>query len=220
MRGATRRPGRLRRTLNGAYLVRQSHRLLAFGFALAVATPAGAQSANNDSLVTSMIDMIMDPSRWHCVAPWRCRHLRQLAAAAIPVGRGRDSRQSVAWPSAAAVGSTSMTTTRSAWTTRIPARRCSIGDWSGTGSNLLNVSNIGNLTSNVVTVSANHYFVGSRSWSARTPVSALPVRGLTSAPTSSPPTCLSMLLLSSFRLPAAARNSASAPRRISGPRSA
>ena len=45
--------------------MRQSYRLLAFGFALAVATPAGAQNANNDSLVTSVVDMITDASRWH-----------------------------------------------------------------------------------------------------------------------------------------------------------
>ena len=45
--------------------MRQSYRLLAFGLGLAVATPAGAQNANNDSLVTSVVDMITDASRWH-----------------------------------------------------------------------------------------------------------------------------------------------------------
>jgi opacity protein-like surface antigen len=142
--------------------VRQSYRLLAFGFGLAVATPAGAQSANNDTLVTSIIGMLTDASRWHVALHGGSGSfgnflLQQTPAGAVAVRANR----------AFAVGGgggfdiddnsqikLDYTYTHSGMQLR---------DWTGTGSDLLDVDNLGHLTSNTVSLEADHYFVGSRS---------------------------------------------------------
>ena len=142
--------------------MRQSHRLLAFGFALAVATPAGAQSANNDSLVTSMVDMITDASRWHLslnggAAGFGNFLLQQtpLGAVAIRGSRG------FAFGGGGGFDYDENNQFRLNYTYTGTDLR--YRDWRGVGSNLLNVSNIGKVNTNVVTLEAAHYFVGSRS---------------------------------------------------------
>jgi opacity protein-like surface antigen len=142
--------------------VRQSYRLLAFGFGLAVATPAGAQSANNDTLVTSMISMLMDASRWHVALHGGSGSfgnflLQQTPAGAVALRADRSF--AVGGGGGFDVDANSQikldyTYTRSGMQFR---------DWTGAGSNLLDVSNLGNLTSNAVSLEADHYFVGSRS---------------------------------------------------------
>jgi len=142
--------------------VRQSHRLLAFGFALAVATPAGAQSANNDSLVTSIVDMITDASRWHLSLNGGAGTFGNLLLQQTPLGavaiRGN---RSFAFGGGGGfdIDANNQISLNYTYT----GSNLQYRDWRGIGSNLLNVSGLGKLNSNVVSVSANHYFVGSRS---------------------------------------------------------
>ena len=142
--------------------MRQSYRLLAFGFALAAATPAGAQSANNDSLVTSMLDMIMDPSRWPLAAHGGAGTFGNQLLQQTPLGAvALRANRSFAFGGGGGfdIDDNNQITLDYTYT----GSQLQYRDWRGLGSNLLNVSNIGKLTSNVVAVSANHYFVGSRS---------------------------------------------------------
>ena len=142
--------------------MRQSYRLLAFGLGLAVAAPAGAQSKTNDTLVTSMIDMLMDPGRWHIALHGGSGSfgnflLQQTPAGAVAVRADRSF--AVGGGGGFDLDDNSQikldyTYTRSGMQFR---------DWTGTGSNLLDVSNLGHLTSNIVSLEAAHYFVGSRS---------------------------------------------------------
>jgi len=142
--------------------VRQSYRLLAFGFALAVATPVGAQSANNDSLVTSVVGMLMEPSRWHVAlhggaGTFGNMLLQQSPLGAVAIRANRSL--AVGGGGGFDIDDNNQVTLDYTYT----GSQMQFRDWRGIGSNLLNVSNIGKLTSNVVAVSANHYFVGSRS---------------------------------------------------------
>jgi hypothetical protein len=143
--------------------VRQSHRLLAFAFGLAVATPAGAQSANNDSLVTSIIDMITDASRWHLslnggAAGFGNFLLQQspLGAVAIRGDRG------FAFGGGGGFEYDENNQFKLNYT--YTGTNLRYRDWRGVGSNLLNVTGLGKINSNVVTLEAAHYFVGSRSF--------------------------------------------------------
>ncbi len=142
--------------------MRQSYRLLAFGFALAVAAPAGAQSANNDTLVTSMFSMLTDWSRWHVSLNGGAASLGDLLLQQTPLGavavRGN---RTFAFGGGGGFDIDESNQIRLNYTytpTQLQYR-----DWRGIGSNLLNVSGIGKLTSNVVSLEAAHYFVGSRS---------------------------------------------------------
>ena len=142
--------------------MRQSYRLLAFGFALAVATPAGAQNANNDSLVTSVVGMLMEPSRWHVAlhggaGTFGNMLLQQSPLGAVAIRANRSL--AVGGGGGFDIDDNNQITLDYTYT----GSQMQFRDWRGIGSNLLNVSNIGKLTSNVVAVSANHYFVGSRS---------------------------------------------------------
>jgi opacity protein-like surface antigen len=142
--------------------VRQSYRLLAFGFGLAVATPAGAQSANNDSLVTSMFGMLTDASRWHVAAHGGAGTFGNLLLQQTPLGAvAVRANRSFAFGGGGGFDIDDNNQISLDYT--YTGSQLRFRDWTGTGSNLLNVSNIGKLTSNVVMVSANHYFVGSRS---------------------------------------------------------
>jgi opacity protein-like surface antigen len=142
--------------------VRQSYRLLAFGFALAVATPAGAQNANNDSLVTSVVDMITDASRWHVALHGGAGTFGNLLLQQTPLGAVA-LRANRAFTFGGGGGFDIDDNNQIALDYAYSGSQLQYRDWRGIGSNLLNVSNIGKLTSNVVTISANHYFVGSRS---------------------------------------------------------
>lgn len=142
--------------------MRQSYRLLAFGFALAVGTPAGAQSANNDTLVTSMWSMITDASRWHVSLNGGAASLGNLLLQQTTLGavaiRGN---RTFAFGGGGGFDIDESNQIRLNYTytpTQLQYR-----DWRGIGSNLLNVTGIGKLTNNVVSLDANHYFVGSRS---------------------------------------------------------
>jgi hypothetical protein len=136
--------------------------LLAFGFALAAATPAGAQSANNDSLVTSIADMIMDPARWHLAlhggAGTSASYLKQqtpLGAVALRANR------SFAFGGGGGFDIDDNNQISLDYT--YSGSQLRYRDWRGIGSNLLDVSGLGRLTNNVLALSTNHYFVGSRS---------------------------------------------------------
>ena len=142
--------------------MRQSYRLLAFGFGLAVATPAGAQSANNDTLVTSMIDMITDASRWHLSLNGGAGSFGNMLLQQTPLGavaiRGN---RSFAFGGGGGFDVDQNNQIRLNYT--YTGTNLQYRDWRGIGSNLLNVSGLGKLNSNVVTLEADHYFVGSRS---------------------------------------------------------
>ncbi|HEX7942260.1 MAG TPA: outer membrane beta-barrel protein [Gemmatimonadaceae bacterium] len=142
--------------------MRQSYRLLAFGFALAVATPAGAQSANNDSLVTSMIDMLTDASRWHVALHGGSGSfgnflLQQTPAGAVALRANRSF--AVGGGGGFDVDDNSQIKLDYTYT----GSQTQYRDWTGTGSDLLNIRDLGRLTTNAVSLEADHYFVGSRS---------------------------------------------------------
>jgi opacity protein-like surface antigen len=136
--------------------------LLAFGFGLAVATPAGAQSANNDSLVTSMVGMLMDPSRWHVALHGGAGTFGNLLLQQTPLGAVA-VRANRSFAFGGGGGFDIDANSQIALDYTYTGSQMQYRDWRGIGSNLLDVSGIGKLTSNVVAVSANHYFVGSRS---------------------------------------------------------
>jgi opacity protein-like surface antigen len=142
--------------------VRQSYRLLAFGFGLAVATPAGAQSANNDTLVTSLIGMITDASRWHLSLNGGAGSFGNFLLQQTPLGAVaiRGSR-TFAFGGGGGFDIDANSQVRLNYT--YTGTNLQYRDWRGIGSNLLNVSNLGKLSSNVVSLEADHYFVGSRS---------------------------------------------------------
>ena len=174
--------------------MRQSYRLLAFGFALAAATPAGAQSANNDTLATSMLHMIMDPSRWHLSLNGGAGSFGNLLLQQTDLGavalRGNRSFAFGGGGGFDLDGSSQIRLNYTYTGTNLQYR-----DWRGIGSNLLNVSGLGKLNSNVVSLEADHYFVGSRSlispyagfglagaWSHLSP-DVVPISVLANAPT-------------------------------------
>jgi outer membrane protein W len=142
--------------------VRQIPRLYVFALGLAIVPPVAAQSATNDTLATSMMHMIMDPARWHVSLQGAASHngtflsqhtndgdvaIRTSVAPSLGGGGGFDINDN--------------TNLRLGYT--YTPSKLRYRDWNGTGSNALNISNIGNLTNNVVSFEAQHYFVGSRS---------------------------------------------------------
>jgi len=142
--------------------VRQSYRLLAFGFGLAVATPAGAQSARNDTLVTSMLDMLMDGSRWHVSAQVGTSSfgnflLQQTQAGAVAIRGNRG----VTFGGGGGFDLDDNSTIRLGY--MYTPTSLQFRDWRGIGSDLLNVRDLGDLHTNTVSLEAQHYFVGSRS---------------------------------------------------------
>jgi opacity protein-like surface antigen len=136
--------------------------LLAFAFGLAVATPAGAQSANNDSLVTSMLDMVMDPSRWHLSLHGGAGSFGNFLLQQTPLGAvALRANRSFAFGGGGGFDIDDNSQIKLDYT--YTGSNLKYRDWTGTGSDLLNVSDLGRLQSNVVSLEADHYFVGSRS---------------------------------------------------------
>lgn len=139
-----------------------SVRLLALVLGVAVALPARAQSTTNDHYVTDILDALTSPSRWSFsgnVATSKFesfllqntaggeRAVRGDRAFGFGLGAGFDVDDKLGVRLGWAQTNTGM----------------EFRDYNGTGSNALDVDEIGHLKTNIASLDVVHYFVGSRS---------------------------------------------------------
>jgi outer membrane protein W len=142
--------------------VRLSTRLYALALSAAVASPAGAQSTTNDHFVTDMVKALKDPARWSLsgnVAASRTEpyllQTTQLGERAVRAERG------VAWGLGTGFDVGDKLGLRLGWS--YTNSNMEFRDFNGTGSDLLDVEDIGKLKTNIASLDVVHYFVGSRS---------------------------------------------------------
>jgi outer membrane protein W len=133
-----------------------------------MAAPAGAQStqstqsSTNDSYVTDMLSALTHKSRWSLSGNLATSSYGTFLMQNTPAGERalRGGRQ-LGWGLASGFDITDKLGARLGWT--YTNTNMQFKDFSGTGSNLLDVENLGKLKSNIAALDLVHYFVGSRS---------------------------------------------------------
>lgn len=139
--------------------------MFALVYGAAVASPAAAQatqSTTNDTYVTDMVSSLTDASRWSLSGNLAANGYGTFLMQNVPGGeRALQGGRNLGYGLAAGFDITDKLGVRLGWTYTNTGMQ--FKDYSGTGSELLESNDLGNLKSNVAALDIVHYFVGSRS---------------------------------------------------------
>ncbi len=142
--------------------MRLSTRLLTLALGAAVASPAGAQSTTNDHYVTDVVHALTSPSRWSLTGNLATSRYGTFLMQNTPGGeRALKAARSLGFGLGAGFDVTDQLGVRLGWTYTNSGMEYK--DYNGTGSDALNVDDLGKLKSNIASLDVVHYFVGSRS---------------------------------------------------------
>lgn len=137
-------------------------RLFALAAGVALAAPAGAQSTTNDHYVTDFVDALTSPSRWSFSGNIGSNRSEAYLLQNTAGGeRAVRSQRSFGWGLGAGFDLDDQLGVRLGWSYANAGME--FRDFNGTGSNALDLQDIGQLKSNIASLDVVHYFVGSRS---------------------------------------------------------
>jgi hypothetical protein len=127
-----------------------------------MASPAAAQSSTNDKYVTDILGALTHPSRWSLSGNLATSRYGTFLMQNTPAGeRALRGERHLGWGLASGFDITDKLGLRLGWT--YTNTNMHFKDFSGTGSDLLDVEDLGKLKSNIAALDVVHYFVGSRS---------------------------------------------------------
>jgi opacity protein-like surface antigen len=130
-----------------------------------MASPAGAQSTTtttNDHYMTDIMHALTSKSRWSLSANAATSRLGTFLMQDTPGGeRALQADRNVGWGLGAGFDVTDKLNVRLGWSYTNSSME--YRDYNGTGSNLLDIDNLGKLKNNIASLDVMHYFVGSRS---------------------------------------------------------
>ena len=143
--------------------MRPSTGLFALAFGVAVASPAGAQSTQSTTnYMTDMIHALTSKSRWSLSGNVATSSFGNFLMQDTPGGeRALKADRHFGWGLGAGFDVTDQLGLRLGWS--YTNSTLDYRDYSGSGSDILDIENLGKLKSNIASLDVVHYFVGSRS---------------------------------------------------------